>query len=170
MAQAFFLVGVLINERVVLRLGLFAFVPLSVELIGIEGARVLGARMDGSDVKGEFAAAAVCLLSALVLFANVHWASRRWATEFADSVEQLATRDLSYFAAALAFVAGWLAFPHLGAAVAWMGMACATAWLGDRFEIQPLQAHSILLAAFAFLRVLVVNLPAASAPSYHVLG
>jgi uncharacterized membrane protein len=166
MAEAFFLVGVLTQEQVFRRVGLFAFVPLAGQMISIEAAKIFGARMDGADVKGEFMPAAVCALVALVLYANVHWAPRRWAEQFSHMVEQIATRDLSYFAALLAFAAGWMAFPNLGTAVSWMAVACASAFFAYRFQIQPMRVQSILLTGFAFLRVLAVNLPSAS--SYHV--
>jgi Predicted membrane protein (DUF2339) len=168
MAEAFFLVGVLTREQVFRRVGLFAFVPLAGQLISMEAAQVFGARMDGSDFKGEFLPAAVCALAALVLYGNVHWAPRRWSEQFTHTVEQMATRDLSYFAGLLAFVAGWLAFPDMGTAVSWMGLACALAWLAYRFDIWPLRVQSMALAAFAFLRVLAVNLPSSS--SYHAGG
>lgn len=166
MAEAFFLVGVLTKEQVFRRVGLFAFVPLAGQVISMEAARIFGARMDGADVKGEFMPAAICALLALVLYANVHWAARRWAGQFEHMVEQIATRDLSYLAALLALVAGWMAFPNLGAAVSWMAVACALAFLVYRFQIRPMRVQSIVLAGFAFIRVLVVNLPSAS--FYHV--
>ncbi|HEY6307002.1 MAG TPA: DUF2339 domain-containing protein [Candidatus Angelobacter sp.] len=166
MAEAFFLVGVLTKEQVFRRVGLFAFVPLAGQLISMEAARVFGARMDGSDFKGEFMPAAVCALAALVLYVNVHWAPRRWPAQFESIVERIATRDLSYFAAVLALVAGWMAFPALGTAVSWMGLACALSWLAYRFEIRSLRMQSMLLAAFAFIRVLAINLPDAGV--YHL--
>lgn len=161
MAEAFFLVGVLIREKVFRRVGLFAFVPLAGQLISMEAADVFGRRIDGTDVRGEFMPAAVCALAALVLYANVHWAPRRWAEQFSHTVEQIGTRDLSYFAAVLAFAAGWMAFPNLGTAVSWMAVAAVLAWLAQRTALQPLRVQSVLLAAFAFLRVLAVNLPSA---------
>jgi uncharacterized membrane protein len=166
MSQAFFLVGVLTRETVFRRVGLFAFVPLAGQLISVEVARVAGARMDGSDVKGEFLAAAVCALSAVVLYIDVHWAPRRWAAQFASAIETAACRDLSYAAAIMALAAGWLAFPNLGAAVVWMALACATAWAAYKFGVEPLRWQSLGLAAFAFMRVLAVNLTSDSV--YHV--
>jgi uncharacterized membrane protein len=174
-AEAFFLVGVLTREKVFRRVGLFAFVPLVAYLIGARAANpnapgsvatVLGVRMDGAIVKGEFAPAVVTALVALVLYLNVHWAPRRWAAQFESTLEKIATRDLSYAAALLAFAAGWMACPLLGAAVCWMGLACALASCARRADLQPLRVQSLLIAAFAFLRVLVVNLPSES--KYHV--
>jgi uncharacterized membrane protein len=165
MTEAFFLTGVLTRERVFRRVGLFAFVPLSGQLI-VEAARVWGARSDGADVKGEFPVAAVCALVALVLYVTAHWAPRRWAAQFDNVIEQKGARDLSYFAGLLALIAGWLAFYDLGAAVAWMALACALAWAGNRWTIRPLQIQSLLLAALAFLRVWTVNL--ADEGAYHV--
>ena len=165
-AETFFLVGVLTQEKVFRRVGLFAFVPLAGRLISIEAASIYGARMDGADVRGMFVPAVICALTALVLYFNVHWASRRWAEQFEPVLEQIAVRDLSYTAGLLTLAAGWMAFPLLGTAVSWMGLACVMAWLAYRFELRPLQIQSALLAAFAFLRVLVVNLPSES--SYHV--
>jgi Predicted membrane protein (DUF2339) len=166
MAEAFFLVGLLTKEQVFRRVGLFAFVPLTGQLISMEAARVFGARMDGSDFKGEFLPAAVCGLAALVLYVNVHWAPRRWPAQFESTVERIATRDLSYSAAVLALTAGWMAFPALGTAVLWMGLACALSWLASRFKVPSLRMQSMLLAAFAFIRVLAINLPSASV--YHL--
>jgi hypothetical protein len=165
-AETFFLVGVLTQEKVFRRVGLFAFVPLAGQLISIEAARIFGARMDGADVRGMFVPAAVCALTTLVLYLNVHWASRRWASQFEAPLEQSATRDLSYAAGVLALTGGWMAFPLLGTAVSWMALACAMAWLAYRFELRPLRIQSFLLAVFGFLRVLVVNLPSES--SYHL--
>src|SRR5262249_17530038 len=177
-AEFFFLVGVLPQEKVFRRVGLFAFVPLVGQLISARAdssawsvtassvAAIFGVRMDDADVKGEFAAASIAALVALVLYLNVHWAPRRWAAQFEGVLEKTATRDLSYAAAFLVFAAGWMACPLLGAAVCWMAVACALAWIARRWDLQPLRVQSILFAAFAFLRVLVVNLPSDS--KYHV--
>jgi len=165
-AETFFLIGVLTQEKVFRRVGLFAFVPLAGKLISVEAARVFGARIDGVDVRGMFVPAAICALTALVLYLDVLWAPRRWASQFQPRLEQVATRDLSYAAAILALVSGWMALPLLGTAVSWMVLACAMAWLANRFELQTLRMQSVVLAACGFLRVLAVNLPSAS--SYHL--
>ncbi|MBZ5532195.1 MAG: DUF2339 domain-containing protein [Acidobacteriia bacterium] len=167
-AEAFFLVGVLTREQVFRRVGLGAFVPLMVQLIGVETASIYGRRMDGADFKGEFFPALICILAALVLYWNVHRAPRRWAEQFTPVVEQLATRDLSYAAGAVALAAAWMAFPWFGTAVAWMALSCTLAWLASRFEFQPMRVQSIAMAAFVFIRVLVVNLPDTTA--YHFAG
>ena len=165
-AQAFFLVGVLKQEKVFRRVGLFAFVPLAGQLISTEVARVYGMRIDDAYVHGMFVPAGITALVALVLYLNVHWAPQRWAVQFEDTVDKIATRDLSYAAALLLFAAGWMACPLLGAAVCWMALACALAWLARRTDLQALRMQSLLVAGFAFLRVLIVNLPSDS--KYHV--
>jgi len=161
-AQAFFLIGVLTQEKVFRRVGLFAFVPLAGQIISTEAARVYGMRMEEAYVHGMFVPAAISALVALVLYVNVHWAPGRWAAQFEGAVEKIVTRDLSYAAALLAFVAGWMACPLLGAAVCWMAAACALAWVARRMDLKPLRVQSILLAGFAFLRVLIINLPSDS--------
>ena len=158
-AEAFFLVGVLTREPVFRRVGLFAFVPLTVQLLSYEAARVYGARMDNGDVKGEFLPAVICALTALVLYVNVTWAPRRWAEQFGSMLEQIAIRDLSFAATVLALVSGWMAFHISGTAVFWMGLSCGLAWLAQRFDLRALRVQSLALAGFAFLRVLAVNLP-----------
>jgi uncharacterized membrane protein len=165
-AEIFFLFGVFTQEKVFRRVGLFAFVPLAGQLISVEAARVYGMRMDEAYVHGMFAPAGIAALVALVLYLNVHWAPRRWATQFENAIEKTATRDLSYAAALVAFIAGWMACPLLGAAVCWMALACALAWIARRMDLKPLRVQSLLLAAFAFVRVLVINLPSES--RYHV--
>jgi predicted membrane protein DUF2339 len=167
-AEAFFLVGVLARETVFRRVGMFAFVPLVGQLISSEAARVYGARMDGADVKGEFVPALICATVGLVIYLNAHWVTRRWASEFEHVIERLTLRDLSYAAAALAVTGGWMAFNFSGAAVVWMALACALAWIAARFDMPPLRVQSILIAVSSFFRVLAINLPAAG--SAHVLG
>jgi hypothetical protein len=167
-AEAFFLVGVLARETVFRRVGMFAFVPLVGQLISFEVAKVYGARMDGSDVKGEFVPALICAFVALVIYLDAHWAPRRWSSQFEHIIEQRTLRDLSYATAALALASGWMAFYFSGTAVAWMALACILALVGQRFQVPQLRVQSLLLAAFSFIRVLVVNLPSAGAA--HVLG
>ena len=167
-AEAFFLVGVLARETVFRRVGMFAFVPLFGQLISSEAARVYGARMDGGDVKGELVPALICASVALVIYLNAHWATRRWSSEFEHIIDRLTLRDLSYAAAALAVVSGWMAFYFSGTAVVWMALACTLAWIASRLDAPPLRVQSILIAAFSFVRVLTVNLPAAG--SAHILG
>jgi hypothetical protein len=167
-AQAFFLIGVLTQEKVFRRVGLFAFVPLAGQIISTEAARVYGMRMEDAYVHGMFAPAGITALVALVLYVNVHWGPRLWTAQFEGNLEKIATRDLSYAAALLLFVAGWIACPLLGAAVCWMALSCALAWLARRWDLKPLRVQSILLAVFAFLRVLIINLPSDS--KYHVGG
>jgi uncharacterized membrane protein len=161
-AEAFFLVGVLTQEKVFRRIGLFAFVPLVGQLISTEVARVYGMRLDDAYVHGMFVPAGITALVALLLYLNVHWAPRRWGDQFESSIEKIATRDLSYAAALLLFAAGWMACPLLGAAVCWMALACVLAWVARQTDLQPLRVQSLLVAAFAFLRVLIVNLPSDS--------
>ncbi|HEX5434735.1 MAG TPA: DUF2339 domain-containing protein, partial [Candidatus Angelobacter sp.] len=166
-AEAFFLTGVFAGEKIFRRLGLFAFVPLIAQLFAFEIVRVYGARMDGADVKGEFVPALICAFCALVMYINSHWIQRLRPAEF-DHTERLATRDLSYAAGALMLAAGWMAFYFSGTAVCWMALACIFAWMSHKFEARPLRTQSMLLAVFAFVRVLAVNLPMAG--SAHILG
>lgn len=165
-AQAFFLVGVFASEAVFRRVGLFAFVPLAVQLISYEFARVYGARMDGADVKGEFVPAFIIGLCALVLYANAHFVARRWAGQFGEMIERLSMRDLSYAAGILALAAGWMAFYFSGTAVFWMALTCASAWVAQKFDVQELRIQSLLLAAISFCRVLTVNLPTAGSAEF----
>jgi uncharacterized membrane protein len=167
-AETFFLTGVLARETVFRRVGMFAFVPLIGQLISFEAARVFGARMDGADVKGEFVPAFILAFCALVIYANTHFIARLRAREFEHVIEQVTTRDLSYAAAALVVISGWMAFYFSGTAVVWMAIGCAMAWAGNRFSIPQLRIQAALLGAFSFIRVLAVNLP--DAGSAHVFG
>ena len=166
-AEAFFMVGVLARETVFRRVGMAAFVPLIVQLISVEAARIYGARLGDLPAKDEFVPALICAFTALLTYINSHFVSRRWADQFEHVMERTALRDLSYAAGFLALTSGWMAFYFSGTAVCWMALSCALGWIGYRFQWRELQTQSALLAGVAFVRVLAVNLPMAG--KAHVL-
>lgn len=158
-AEIFFAVGVLLREIVFIRLGLLGILPTFITLIGVHAARVFGARMDGGYVAFHLGLGSVFVLAAIVWYINAHWVPRRWPELFARWPERLGTNRLSYLAAIVLLTGTWVAFPKHWSAVAWIVATAALTRVARRFELRELTIQATFIAACAFFRVLLVNLP-----------
>lgn len=156
--EALLVLGLLTRERVFRVLGMLAGVALGMQMLAVDAARVYGARMDSAYVVREPVLGGLFLLAAAVLYINSLLVPRRWPEMFADAIDRLIARRLSYAGEVLAFVSGWIAFPIAGAAVAWMLAAALLAWIGTKIDARDLCIQADLIACASIVRVLAINL------------
>lgn len=157
-AEALFALGLLTRERVFRILGMLAGVALGAQMLAVDAARVYGARSDGAYVVREPVLGSLFYLAAALMLTNSLWAPRRWPEAFGEFYDKLLVNRLTYVAAVLAFVAGWIIFPVGGAAVLWITTAAGLVWLGSVMGEQPLTIQGSAIALFALIRALIINL------------
>ena len=155
------LIAGIINREVVFRwLGQAASLAVAIQMIAVDAARVYGERMDGAHVVREPRLAAIFAVGAIVFYFNAHWVPRRCGDVIRERFELHVLERFSYAAAVLLFVGAWIAFPESWTAVAWATLALLLAIASSRTEGWELAWQANLLAAAAFVRVLIVNVHA----------
>jgi uncharacterized membrane protein len=165
-AEAFFLVGIWTNEIIFARLGLLASFATAGQMLAYEVARVFGRRMDSADLSPDYRVGLLIVgVGAVVLYANAHYFSRRWSALFDRNVDQRLLMCSSYAAAVLATAALWMAFPEVWTAVVWSAFALILAIASKRLKLNNLAIQANVIAAFALIRVLVINFE--SKQQYH---
>jgi len=156
-AEALLFVGIGTRESVFRRLGLVAAVAASVQMLGVNGARVLGVRWDGAMPGRVIALGIAMAVASAAFYATAVYVVRRWSELF-DERDVRAVRGISYLAAALLGTALWVAFPGMETAAAWAVGAGVLAWIAMRSDTVDLRIQGDVLAALAVIRVLAVNL------------
>ena len=173
--EIFLVAGILTGESWFRRVGLLAAIPIAVQMLAVDAARVMGMRFDGASVVPVIGLSMVFALASLLFYGNAHFAPRfipprGAALPFRNDktsevsalqwspFDLLLCRHISSLAAILIFVGAWLAFPRSYAAVAWMLISLALAWAAQRFPLGELGIQSSVIAVLAVLRVLAVNL------------
>ncbi len=165
-AEIFLLAGIFTGEIWFRRVGLLAAIPIAIQMLAVDAARVMGMRYDGAIVEPAAHLSMVFLLATLIFYGNAYLALRpreqsgAAAAIAAPPFDWRLCRYISSLAAVLIFVGGWLAFPRSYAAVAWSLIALALAWAAQRFQLRELGIQGSIIASLAVLRVLDFNLRA----------
>jgi len=157
-SQTLFLAGVLTREILFRRLGMLAGVVVAGQMVSVDAANVFGARMDIVHPPSEWRLGVIFGFAAACFYGSAHWVYRRWHELITTEFEELCFSRLSYLAGVMALIGAWLAFLSAWTAVAWSVLALALAVAGNRYKARELFHQANVLAAFALLRVLVVNL------------
>lgn len=155
-AEAFYLTGIRLPERVFRRLGLLASLLTGVLITLAAQAQLSLARPithAGSDT-------AIFLSGAALLWFNAEFTTRRWRTLLANQFDTFALRLSSYLAAVLAAVGLTLLLHPTSAwlGVTWLLLALALAQASDSLHARDLATQSDILALLAILRTLATNL------------
>jgi hypothetical protein len=174
-SQTLLLAGVLTREILFRRLGMLASVVVAGQMVSVDAADVLGARMDNAHPVSEWRMGVIFGFAAACFYSSSHWVYRRWHDLINTDFETLCFSRLSYLAGVMALVGAWLAWPFAWTAVAWSVLALALAVVGKRLVgardgmsgRRELLHQANVFAAFALLRVFVVNLHAVE--TYHHL-
>jgi len=172
-SQTLFLAGVLTREILFRRLGMLAGVVVAGQMVSVDAANVFGARMDNAHPVPEWRLGVIFGFAAACFYNSAHWVYRRWKELITTEFEELCFSRLSYLAGVMALIGAWLTWPSAWTAVAWSVLALALAVGGNRLAgarhgvpvRHELLHQANVLAAFALLRVLVVNLHAVE--TYH---
>jgi uncharacterized membrane protein len=165
-SQTLFLAGVLTREILFRRLGMLAGVVVAGQMVSVDAANVFGARMDSAHPPSEWRLGVIFGFAAACFYGSAHWVYRRWKELITTEFEDLCFSRLSYLAGVMALIGTWLTWPSAWTAVAWSVLALALAVAGNRLGgarpgvpvRRELLYQANAFAAFALLRVLVVNL------------
>jgi hypothetical protein len=157
-AEALLLIGVWTREVIFRRLGALASLLAAGQLITYDAAQILGRRMDGADVHSDFPIALMFAVAAGIFYVNAHWLFRRWEDQFTTEFDRTIMHRMSYVAALMAMVGGWIAFPEAWTAVSWGALGLALAYTGRRLRIPGLGYQSNFVALASVIRVFSVNL------------
>ena len=156
--QALLLIGVWTKEIVFRRLGMLAMLLVSVQMIGIDAARIFGRRMDDADLRADFGLSIIFVLAAAAFYLNAHWVVKRWTQLFANVVDLRVMQRFSYVGAVMLAIAAWLAFPQTWTAVAWCAVGLGVAITARRYSIPELSHQADLISLAAVIRTLSINL------------
>jgi hypothetical protein len=155
-AEAFLMAGVMVNEVVFRRLGLFAGLLVGLHLIGIDFQELMTARRVGDNV--VLAVSVMFALCAVVFYFNALYAQHRWEQSFSDSPDASMLWAHSYLGAFAAASAAWALFSADWTALAFAAIMLVLAALGQKLKSLHLQLQYGLLGLLTVYRVLAVNL------------
>jgi hypothetical protein len=155
-AEAFLMAGVMVNEVVFRRLGLFAGLLVGLHLIGIDFQELMTARRVGDNV--VLAVGVMFALCAVVFYFNALYAQHRWEQSFSDSPDASMLWAHSYLGAFAAASAAWALFSADWTALAFAAIMLVLAALGQKLKSLHLQLQYGLLGLLTVYRVLAVNL------------
>ena len=156
--EALLLIGVWTREIVFRRLGMLAMLLVSVQMIGVDAARIFGRRMDDADLRANFGLSIIFVLAAAAFYLNAHWVVKRWTPLFVRVVDQRVMQRFSYLASLMLAIAAWLVFPQTWTAVAWCVVGLALAVAARRYAVLELSYQADLINLAAVIRALSINM------------
>jgi len=165
-AEVFLAAGIIFEEVVFRRLGLFTGLLVGIDLIGFNFRPLVELR-----AKSEALALASGILFALcaaVFYLNALQISSRWKESFSASLDRGLLTIHSYFGAFAAATAAWAFFGNDWTAVAFAAIMLSLAAVNRRFESRHLQVQYALLGVLTLYRTLVFNLHIESAAHVHI--
>jgi uncharacterized membrane protein len=163
--EALFFAGVRLPEILFRRLGAAAALATAIQMIARDAVPLYDFRIHHANAAGDLRLALVFAVAAIAFYADAHWVPRRWPRLIGTDFERVSLTVISWVAAVMAFIGVWAGWPGLWTAVAWAALALALGMAGRRWTISTVLIQANLLAAAAFIRVLVANLGAT--PAWH---
>lgn len=158
LAEALFLSGIFLDEIVFRRLGFLASAATTIQLLGVDAARVMGERMDGATYASHGPLGLTCAVAAAAFFFTAHVAPRRWARFFRERWDEYAAEILSWLAAGITVAGLYVTLPYAWVAVGWMALGVLLLGAAQRFKELRLMPEACAIAAAALIRAIVVNL------------
>jgi uncharacterized membrane protein len=157
-AEVLFLTGLRMKERVFRRLGLIAGFAAAIQLAIADVYPIFQLRQTQPDIHRHLAISIALLCGAIVYWFNSQFAPRRW-TEIRESQgDSSVLRFMSYLGLLAAIGALWVFFPGSVTVVAWMLLAVLLGFVAEKLASADLTLQADMLAASAFVRILVINL------------
>ncbi len=156
--EALLLIGAWTKEIIFRRMGMLAAILVSIQVIGVEAARIFGRRMDDADLRADFPVSILFVVAAAVFYANAHWLVRRWGELFTNEIDLRIMQRLSYAACVMLLIAAWIAFPESWTIVAWCALGLGLALAGRRWNQPELGYQANVLALLSVIRAPAINL------------
>lgn len=155
-AEVFLFAGIIFEEVVFLRVGLFTGLLVGVDLIGFNFRPLVELRAKSEALASE--AGILFTVCGVVLYLNALYIGSRWKGSFRTTLDSRLLAFHSYFGAFATATAAWALFADDWTALAFAAIMLALAFLGRRIESRHLQIQYALLGALVLYRTLAFNL------------
>jgi hypothetical protein len=165
-AEVFFFAGIIFEEVVFLRVGLFTGLLVGIDLLAYNFGPLVTLRAKTEDLAtGPGILFAVC---GLTLYLNSLYIATRWRESFRASLDRSLLDIHSYLGAFATATAAWALFANDWTAVAFAAIMLALAAINRRLESRHLQIQFALLGLLTMYRAFVFNLHIQSPLGAHV--
>ncbi|MGB9464545.1 MAG: DUF2339 domain-containing protein, partial [Candidatus Acidiferrum sp.] len=165
-AEVFLAAGIIFEEVVFRRLGLFTGLLVGVDLIGFNFRPLVELRAKSEEL--ALASGVLFALGALVFYLNAVHVRSRWEKSFSSSLDRALLIIHSYLGAFAAATAAWALLANDWTAVAFAVIMLALAASNRRIESRHFQVQYILLGILTFYRALAFNLHIESPAHTHI--
>ncbi len=155
-AEVFLFAGIIFEEVVFLRVGLFTGLLVGIDLLAYNFRPLVLFRAHSEIVVPK--AGLLFAICGLALYLNALYIGLRWKESFRATLDTRLLAFHSYFGAFAAATAAWALFSHDWTAVAFASIMLALAFLARRLESRHLQIQYALLGALTLYRTLAFNL------------
>ena len=165
-AEVFLFAGIIFEEVVFLRVGLFTGLLVGIDLIAFNFRPLVELRAKSENLASEsgilFAACGIAL------YLNALYVGSRWKDSFRALLDQRLLDIHSYFGAFATAAAAWALFANDWTALAFAAIMLALVFLGRRLELRHLQIQYALLGALTLYRAVAFNLHLESSADAHI--
>jgi hypothetical protein len=165
-AEVFLLGGIIFEEVVFLRVGLFTGLLVGIDLIGFNFRPLVMLRAKSEALASE--AGILFAVCGLALYLNALYVGSRWKESFRTTLDTRLLAFHSYFGAFATATAAWALFANDWTAVAFATIMLALAAIGRRLESRHLQIQYALLGALILYRTLAFNLHIEAPQHEHI--
>jgi Predicted membrane protein (DUF2339) len=155
-AEVFLAGGIIFEEVVFWRLGLFTGLLVGIDLIGFNFRPLVDLRAKSEEL--ALATGVLFALCAVVFYINGLHVASRWEKFFTASLDGRLLTIHSYLGAFSAAVAAWALFANDWTALAFAAIMLLLAAFGRRLESRHLQIQYALLGLLVLYRAIVFNL------------
>ena len=158
-AEALFMAGIFIRERVLRRIGLIAGFAASFKILLLDLLVIFSVSVFTDKPSDPHTSTTISLLTAAILFwFNSEFARRRWNDLFADAFDDAALTLTSYAAALSMAGALWLWVPATWLTIAWGILGLALFEAGILLHRSSLRNQAYAVFAATFLRLFAYDL------------
>jgi Predicted membrane protein (DUF2339) len=165
-AEVFLFAGIIFEETVFLRVGLFTGLLVGIDLVAFNLRPLVMLRAKTEDLASESGILfAVC---GVALYLNALYVASRWKESFRATLDRRMLDVHSYFGAFATATAAWALFANDWTALAFAAIMLALTFLGRRLEMRHLQIQCALLGALTLYRAFVFNLHIDSPAHTHI--
>ena len=165
-AEVFLAAGIIFEEVVFRRLGLFTGLLVGIDLVGFNFRPLMELRAKSEAL--DLVSGILFALCAAVFYLNALFVRLRWEKSFAASLDRGLLTIHSYLAVFSAATAAWALCAHDWTAVAFAAIMLVLAAANRRVDSRHLQIQYALLGCLTLYRALVFNLHIESPSRVHI--
>jgi hypothetical protein len=165
-AEVFLFAGIIFEEVVFLRVGLFTGLLVGIDLLAYNFRPLVMFRAHSEDIVPK--AGLLFAVCGVALYLNALYIGSRWKESFRSALDSRLLAFHSYFGAFATATAVWALFSYDWTALAFAAIMLALAFLGRRLESRHLQIQYALLGVLTLYRTLAFNLHIDSPAHSHI--